>query len=228
MAKFSKNGSFKDLQKFNLIVYGPTDDIFFSFSEILSNQQKFTTRALKGVRQKSLPKIQKNILIALSFLMTAANRLHIDVENILWQRFPFACSYCASCPCICKKTKLRKRKTPLPPRRQKPETLNQFQKMFAQIYPPASRTIDHAAIHLAEEMGELSEAVHLYFAQHRKKQFEAIEYEIADFISCLFGVANSLNFNVSENLSKLFYKNCHICHSAPCNCSFSFIASYKS
>jgi len=99
--------------------------------------------------------------------------------------------------------------------------------MFGEIYPVASRTLADAGVHLAEEMGETSEAVHNYLGQHLGKQFDDIKIEVADYISCIFSVANSADFNVSKELSEMFYKNCHVCHKVPCICSFSTVVKYR-
>jgi NTP pyrophosphatase (non-canonical NTP hydrolase) len=96
--------------------------------------------------------------------------------------------------------------------------------MFQAIYPSQARSLEDAGIHYAEEMGEVSEAIHNYLGQHRKKLFSEIGLEMADYVSCAFGVANSANIDVATELEKLFYKNCHVCHKAPCVCSFTAIS----
>lgn len=99
--------------------------------------------------------------------------------------------------------------------------------MFRLIYPVKSRTLADAGVHLAEEMGEVAEAIHHYYGQHLHRQFNDIRYEIADFMSCAFGVANSAEINVAEELGKMFSNNCHVCHKAPCVCSFSFVSKIE-
>jgi NTP pyrophosphatase (non-canonical NTP hydrolase) len=185
-------------------------------------------RALKGIRQKDNKKLGLNLLISISWLMSITNRLHINVEEAVWQRFPGVCSYCGLQPCACEQLKpttrveIKKRKL------LKPKTLKNLQEMFALIYPPTNRTLFEAGVHLAEETGEVSEAIHCFWGEHKKEQFERIENEIADWISCLFGVANSANIDVAGELAKMYYNNCHVCHQAPCVCNFSFVAKFKS
>ncbi len=228
MLRFSKKSSISDLQKINTEIYGISDDRFFSMLDLLSNQIRFTMRALKGIRQNNLKKIRLNTVIAFSWLLAITGRFHIDIETVLWRRFPFVCSYCNLCPCKCKKQKLTQRKMVKHHNSAKPKSLNDFQQMFAKIYPTSSRTIEAAAIHLAEEVGELSEAINIYFAEHRQKQFLYIENEVADYISCLFGMANSVNINLAHDLSRMYRKGCHVCHKTPCICSFSFVSKFKS
>lgn len=228
MLRFLRSGSISDLQKINTEIYGVPDDRFFSMPDLLSNQIRFTMRALKGIRQNNFKKVKLNTAIAFSWLLAITARLHIDMEKVLWRRFPFACSYCGICPCKCKKRKPSKRKVVKLRKSIRPQSLDDFQQMFAKIYPSSSRTTEAAAIHLAEEMGELSEATNTYFAEHHQKQFLVIQNEVADYISCLFSMANSTNINLAGDLSRMYQRNCHICHRAPCICSFTFVSNFKS
>lgn len=100
--------------------------------------------------------------------------------------------------------------------------------MFAKIYPPAGRSLADAGVHLAEETGEISEKICAYLGEHKNKQFEEIKNELADWISCFFGVANSAKIDMAKELTKFYKNNCHICHKAPCVCNFSFVAKFKS
>lgn len=100
--------------------------------------------------------------------------------------------------------------------------------MFAAIYPSETRTLDEAGVHLAEEMGELSEAAHFFLGAHSKTIFQGAIEEMADYISCVFGVANSARINVTIELAKMYRNNCHVCHKYPCICSFSSVSRIKS
>lgn len=184
-------------------------------------------RALKGIRKGDVEKLKFNLLISLSWLMAIGNRLHIDIGEEVWKRFPGLCSYCGGNPCQCKKIRPKKRKYVKIVDSRRPKNLAGFQKMFNSIYPPEGRTLFHAGVHLAEEVGEVGEAVHNYLGQHRKKQFENIKRETADLVSCIFGVANSAEIDVAKELGKMFSNNCHICHKNPCTCNFTSVSSLR-
>lgn len=228
MAKFSQKESISQFQKFIQEVYGLPDDRLFSSSDLISNQERFTMRALKGIRKGDKNKLKINLFISFSYLMAIANRLHINLEEATWHRFPAICSYCGKQPCICKKIHPSKRLKIILKKSLKPKNLTDFQKMFSLIYPPVSRTLIFAGVHLAEEMGELSEAIHCFAGEHKTKQFEEVKNEIADFTSCFFGVANSAKIDVARELARMYHNNCHVCHKAPCVCNFSFVAQFKS
>ena len=227
MFEFQTTGTINDFQKFIWNVYALPDDRLYSISDLLTHQQRFVMRSLKGIRKGNHEKLKINLLISFSFVMAILNRFHIDIENEVWTRFPYLCSYCGGKPCECKKIKNPKRLHVKINNRLKPKTLAGFQKMFNEIYPATSRTLADAGVHLAEEMGEVSEAIHNYLGQHQQKQFNEICLELADFISCVIGVANSAKIDVAGELEKMYSKNCHVCHEAPCVCSFGKVAKFR-
>jgi|SRR3989344_318877 len=228
MQKISLDFTLSQFQSFINDVYGFTDDRLLSLPDLLANQNKYTMRTLKGIRKKDNKKIKHNLLISFSWCMSVAHRLHIDIEQIVWQRFPYVCLYCVGAPCVCKKIKPEKLAIIKPNNLEKPHTLQGFQGMFGKIYPAKSRKLSDAGIHMGEEMGELAESIHNYFGRHTKKRFTEVEYEIADYVSHIFGVANSIEINLVKELTKMFEKGCHDCHKFPCNCSFLDVIDYRS
>ena len=195
---------------------------------MITNVERFVMRGLKGIRKKDREKTRINLLIAFSWFTSMMNQLHIDMETEVWKRFPYLCSYCASCPCSCKEKKIEKREKVFIDENKRPKTLEEFQNMFDKIYPTEKRTIEQAGVHLAEEMGEFSEAVLAYRGGHEDKSFNNIELEAADLFSCIMGVFNSLKMNIAEEISIMFSNNCHVCKNAPCTCSFKEVTNFKS
>jgi NTP pyrophosphatase (non-canonical NTP hydrolase) len=221
---FKSDHSLKQFQEMIGNIYGLPDDRLFALWDLLSQQQRFSMRALKGIRKKDKEKIKFNLLISISWLMAIANRLHVDIEKEVWRQFPNMCSYCGKKPCACMKIKTPHRRKINGDMTKRPQSLKATQEMFEEIYPSKSRTLEDAGIHFAEEMGEVSEAIHNYLGQHKKKLFEEIKLEMADYISCAFGVASSAGIDLTVELEKFYYENCHVCHKAPCVCSFSSIS----
>jgi NTP pyrophosphatase (non-canonical NTP hydrolase) len=228
MPSITPNTSIRDFQNFVDEVYGLSNDRHFDLWDMLSNIERFTMRSLKGLRKKDYNKAKINIIISLSWFSSLLNRLHIDLEDAVWKRFPYLCSYCATCPCSCKEKKIKSRKRANVNDLKKPSSLKDFQIMFKKIYPPEERTIEHAGIHLAEEMGEFSEAVLKYTGEHRNELFEEIVSESADIFSCMMSLFNSLDIDVAKELSEMFSNNCHVCHKSPCECGFNFIVNFDS
>ena len=228
MASVKQDTTIREYQAFVEGVYGKSNDRFFTLWDMVSNFERFMTRSLKGIRKNNSEKTKINLLITLSWFMSTMNQLHIDLEDKVWKRFPYLCSYCGTCPCSCKKEKLTKRRKIIREGKMKPRTLEEYQNMFEKIYPSKKRTVEHAGIHLAEEAGEFSEALLTYYGGHRNIDFKNLEIEAADFFSCLMTLSNSLKINLAKELSKIFSKNCHVCKNAPCTCSFRSITTFKS
>lgn len=223
-----QNTTIKDYQYFVFKIYGLPNDRYFNLEDMLTQIQRFTMRVLKGIRKNNEQKITANLIIALSWFMSLLNQLHIDIEDHIWHRFPYVCSYCGHLPCVCKTQKIKTRQQIKINPRLKPKTLNNYQMMFEKIYPSSTRSLEHAGIHLAEELGELSEAILNYRGNHQDKDFQLIIIEAADLFSCFAGVFNSLRINLVKKLNQEFYRNCHICHKIPCQCNFFEIMNYKS
>jgi NTP pyrophosphatase (non-canonical NTP hydrolase) len=228
MASIKLNTTIKQYQNFIKEVYGLPNDRYFNLSDMLSNVERFTMRGLKGIRKGDKEKTKINLLISLSWLMSIMNQLHIDIEDNIWKRFPYLCSYCASCPCSCKEKGIKERQKVFIDEKKQPKTLEEFQNMFNKIYPFEKRSIEHAGVHLAEEIGEFSEAILTYRGAHKDKDFKNIELEAADLLSCFIGVFNSLEYSIAKELSIIFSNNCHICKDAPCTCNFTDIIGFKS
>jgi NTP pyrophosphatase (non-canonical NTP hydrolase) len=221
------NATLQEFQKFIQEVYGFSNDRKFSVWDMLANVERFLMRGLKGIRKGDKKKTTKNLLITLSWFISLLNQMHINAEEDLWGRFPGVCSYCGKSLCVCQKNKQQKRKMILP-KTNRPKTISDFQVMFESIYPSGRRSLDHSGIHLAEEMGELSEAFMAYRGDHSEKNFAKIRHEAADWLSCFMGVFNSLDLNLADELSRMFSKNCHECKKTPCECSFERVVNYKS
>ncbi len=228
MASVKPNTTIREYQEFVQEVYGLPNDRYFGKGEMITNIERFAMRALKGIRKGDKEKTRINLIISLSWFISLMNRFHIDLENEIWKRFPYLCSYCGSCPCSCKEKKIKKRQKVFIDNSKHPKTLKEFQTMFSKIYPPQKRTLEHAGVHLAEELGELSEVLMRYHGTHEDEDFKKVPKESADLFSCLMGVFNSLKIDVAKELSKMFSNNCHVCKKAPCECNFVNIAKFKS
>lgn len=225
---FKNHPTLREYQDVILAVYGISNQKHFTANEMLTNVNRFAMRGLKGIRKGDLKKAEINLIIAASWMLSLANQLGLDLEDFVWTRFPYHCSYCGGKPCACKKNKVQKRITLRPDSKERPRTLEDIQKMFRAIYPPQSRTLEHAGIHLGEEVGELSEAVLKFRTTHEEKDYERVGIEAADAFSCFMGVFNSMNVDYEKEVVRLFDKGCHVCKSIPCACPHASVLAFKS
>lgn len=228
MPSLNQKSTLADHQQFAKEVYGLNNDRHYTTQEMLTQVQRFCMRGLKGIRKDDKKRTTLNLLITLNWFMSLMNQFHIDLGRATFKRFPNVCSYCGNRPCSCKKEKLQTRRRIRIEGKKISRTIAEFQAMFSEIYPKESRTLGHAGIHLAEEMGELAEAVLVYRGERNEKDFEKVSEEAADFLSCLFGVCNSWDIDVAKELAAMFSENCHVCKKALCECSFQFITGFKS
>ncbi len=218
----------RQYQDFIMEVYGRPNDRHFDLWDMMSNVERFAMRALKGIRKGDKEKTRINILISMSWFTSLMNRLHIDIEDAVWNRFPYLCSYCARCPCSCTDVKDDVREDVTVDDSKRPATIGDFQSMFEMIYPSGKRTLDHAGVHLAEEVGEFSESLLAYRSGHKDEQFNDLVLEAADLFSHFFTVFNSMGCDIEEELSRMFSRNCHVCGKSPCECRFSDVMGFDS
>ena len=94
MPQIKSSSTLQDFQELIKEIYGVPDDRLFSLSDLISNLERFTMRSLKGIRKQDKKKLELNLLISLSWLMAIANRLHVNTNEIVLNRFPYICSYC--------------------------------------------------------------------------------------------------------------------------------------
>lgn len=227
-ASMKETSSLRDYQAFVAAVYGQSNERHFNTDEMLTNITRFSMRGLKGIRKGDDSKTQTNMTIAMSWFMSLMNQLGVDLEDAVWQRFPYLCSYCGECPCACKRKKVHKRSKIKVDQNLRPKTIRQLQTMFDGIYPASERTLEHAGIHLAEETGELSEAVLRFRGHHRDEDMEQVVLEASDLFSCFMGIFNSLGYDYSEELAAQFSDGCHVCKKTPCVCEYDAVVNFKS
>lgn len=133
-----------------------------------------------------------------------------SVEQLVFRKFPYACPYCRDLPHDdenCKVVKgaitvnhpavLKKLKENAHLR---PKGLDEWQKMFAKIYPrSADRAIGRSTLGLLEELGEMAEAVRVF--ERHPKYFAG---EAADVFSYLMGIANEHMLHLAQSEQKTF------------------------
>src|SRR3990172_1921280 len=149
MITLKRGSSLRQLQSINHQIYGLKDDRDYSMWDLLSNQERFMMRAIKGIRKGDHEKLRMNLSVATSWFLAVMNRLHIDLDDAVWERFPYLCSYCGHTSCQCKIIKPVKRAELTIDENRRPKTLSEYQKMFEKIYPHKTRNLEHAGIHLA-------------------------------------------------------------------------------
>ncbi len=205
------------LQALHGEMYGLVDDRNYSTFELLSYLLRHITQLLKAVRKGRHDKVAYHLCMGLSWTHAVANRMHIHLATELWKRFPGRCPYCGGRPCFCRERAAERTKIEHASG-EAPNTLSEWQRMLSEIYP--NNTAQDSAIHLAEEIGELYEAIRNYFATHGDGTFEKVAEELVDVAANLFGLATCLKCDLSQEMARFFENGCPKCHKNPCECGY--------
>jgi hypothetical protein len=156
-----------------------------------------------------------------------------SVETMIWYKYPYICPYCRSCPHIpgvCDEEKANNRGPRWDAIEQNmkansmPSTLAEWQRMFYKLYPPQSiEQYDQVFARLAEEMGELAEAVRVrrylpgYFVSEASDVFAWLMH-----LQNLYQVRQwgpTIDFNVLSGwIAAAYPGGCSECMQAVCVC----------
>ena len=127
-----------------------------------------------------------------------------SVERLLFTKYPNVCPYCRKAPHVEQECKLIKgtegvlshelvREFTEANWETRPASLNEWQRMFNNIYPRSLNSMGFSIIALMEELGELAEAVRVF------DRYPHYFYgEAADVFSYLMGLANEYALRCSE------------------------------
>lgn len=149
---------------------------------------------------------------ALGWFFPLMARFHVkSVEQLVFRKFPYACPYCRELPHRDEKCKVVKGTSRTVDHHAvqakyqqnahlRPKGLNEWQRMFADIYPrSAEERAGRSTIGLLEELGEMAEAVRVF--ERHPKYFAG---EAADVFSYLMGIANEHALTLDQSEQKVF------------------------
>ncbi len=214
--------SLSDFQQLNRTIYLVENDRNYNAMDMVSRMKRYATRVLKAVRKDRPDTIPRDLCMGFSWAMALGNRFHLNLEEETWIRFPGVCPYCASIPCrgaACK-TMSQERKRFESSIEDRPTTLSRSQKMFREIYP--FNSLQDAAMHLAEETGEMGEAIEEFMGTHSPSLFIKIVEELVDVVTNQLAVASCIDVDLAVEMEKIFGRGCPEpgCLGVPCTCGF--------
>lgn len=169
----------------------------------------------------------------------AARLNYRGIEDIIWRKYPFACSRCGQAPCNCPPDAdlpmldhSTVRKLEYQNRTRRPRRLQEWQAMFFSIYGTPARlleTKDQGNIkaqlrvglsRLNEELGELSEVIRL---EHINPLL--VPNELPDVFAWIMAIANVLpaylgdpEFSLEQVLWSQYPGRCTYCQHTKCLC----------
>lgn len=209
--------SLRRFQKRNDDLYLVANGRNYGPPEMLEKVLRHVTYVLKSVRKRRHEKIEYHLCMALSWSLGILNRFHVDLSKEMWKRFPGLCPYCIVAPCDCRRRRKERRSLSGIRRGRKPVSLQDWQKMFARIY---HNRLLNSTLHLAEEIGEVSEALRVFLSMHSEGSFIKTVEEIVDAVTNILGVANCLRIDMAAGMVRYFADSCPGCKKFPCACGF--------
>lgn len=187
---------------------------------------------------KSKPNVTEDAFIAkaIGWWSTLCGKVGVrSIEELIWAKYPFVCPYCLSEPHssgICKRRGKHSevdwdavRELATKNRGRKPKTLRQWQEMFNKIYP-RDESSDKQRIYarLAEEVGELAEAVrllpidHLYFMNEATDVFAWLMRLTNQMEDDRYIEEDQLGKMLEVSLNTEYPGHCKYCSKRPCKC----------
>jgi pyrimidine deaminase RibD-like protein/NTP pyrophosphatase (non-canonical NTP hydrolase) len=164
--------------------------------------------SLASSKSKKGVDAQAYIVKALAWWLSLCGKLGVrSIEEMLWDKFPSVCTYCQKKPHdsdICLERKAASGGPPwevlavMGEKAERPKRLRDWQSMFAQIYP-VQQTEDYGPsfARLAEELGELAEAVRIFSSEPGYLLSEA-----ADVFAWIMHIQNILHSKSGINASR--------------------------
>lgn len=185
---------------------------------------------------EALEKALTNIFI---WTATIANEGRIIISNTMSDKYAYGCPRCGHIPCLltrgepCKDTGNFLGTIP----QSMPNTISQWQKHLAEIYPNnfasgMQEALKITSERLLDEVSELISSTHpdverelSQFSVYRSREDQTFPWkgEIADVLAWALGVAEVLNrltenYSVEKSLIEKYKDGCPTCHHPRCQC----------
>ena len=237
---YSKEMSLGDWARMFRDIYFPLQNYGRSRFEVFTSLVKVFGAGSHHLFRSHNPKGAREYLAKIfGWYCALCNRLNIDTEAAIWEKYPGVCPRCLSTVCECpgnpepidsdKLTMIA-----LEQASRKPKTLRDWQNMFANIYrgpigkakvPPSRDRLALVFARMAEELGEIAEALSRDGTVDADADF-VLRNEIADFGAWIFGLANNLQYvdpmshgaMLADVAWDLYPGVCHRCKETKCIC----------
>lgn len=221
-------------------IYFPTQNYNRSKVEIFAHLVKVFGGGSRYLFRTNDPEGSRDYLGKIfGWYCALANRLNINLEETLWQKYPGVCPRCLHSVCECARPPkeidpIRLAQLAASHANQRPKSLREWQYMFANMYrgpsgaeniPPSRDRLAMVFSRMAEELGEVAEAILMDDAIDRDVDL-VVRNEMADLCAWIFGLANNLQFVDSTAVGvtladvswNLYGGKCHRCVKIPCVC----------
>jgi diguanylate cyclase (GGDEF)-like protein len=221
-------------------IYFPTQNYNKSSTDILVHLVKVFGGGSRYLFRTHDPRGSREYLAKIfGWYCALANRLEINLDETLWEKYPGVCPRCLERVCDCEEPPAiidaeRLAEIALLKGHERPISLRQWQTQFAFTYRGPSGKLDVAASRerlalvfsrIAEELGEVAEAILLDRCIDHDVEL-VIRNEMADLGAWIFALANNLQYvdttssgiTLADITWELYQGKCHRCKEIPCVC----------
>ncbi len=185
---------------------------------------------------------KKTIAKIVAWYFALCHRYNFEADSIIWNKYPNVCPRCLEERCQCDQENLnavdedKLRAIVFENKFSMPENINDWQVMFAKIYPPKLDRDNLAGLQVKdiiasiyarifEELAEVAECVALdSYCDPLKKEY--LSNELADVFAWINSLCNALNYYYNTNefdLQTIIYENypdqCNKCNEPRCVCA---------
>lgn len=218
----SRPQTVREFQQMNAYIYGEANKRYGDAELILRLLEEIAV-IMEIARKDELEVMPRHLSRIFSWLCAIANRLGIDLQEALWNKYPGVCPYCLrneNCACAIEHPNIPDKELALRrfrrDRASEPKTLAEHQVLHHKLYYRQNRRIFviQTAAHIAEEAGEISR-------EFRHKNPAGLQDEMADVVSWIFAVANRCGFELADAAWIQFPYECEKCHHMVCDCECS-------
>jgi len=208
-------------REMNEYIYGEKNKAYTT-ERLVARLVVETTKLLKIVRKDYRGEFGSKLADIVSWHSALTNRLDLNVQEILWKKYPGVCSYCLKPKdCMCgiehppeiEDKDFLLRKFWLDRDGREPKTFVEHQALHGTLYSWQHKKEFPivVAAHIVEEAGEVSEA----FSHQRS---DDVAEEMADVLGWVFTLANRVEIDLADTIWEFYPYACRVCHEAPCSC----------
>lgn len=225
--------SVKEFQKmFRSIYHELNTRQYKKDGELIARLNEEISHLMEHARKDRRSAFREQLSHIFSWYMGVANRLGVNIQESLWQKYPGVCPYCLrEKDCICgtehpvmEDKELRLRRLRHEHAGREPKTLAGHQALHNRLYSwQHDRELPIVvAAHLVEEGGEVSHA-YRHFVMVKDQQEKELWWgrvceEMTDVLSWMFALANRLEFDLADAVWEYYPYECVKCHKNQCIC----------
>lgn len=209
----------QEMIEINCAIYGIPDDRMYDLDDIFYYHQKWLLRYVDDKKHSRTDSAWKNFLITTAWFLAIINRVHLDLEQILYKRYSWKCPFCLELPCQCDTDKKgRKSRKTGRPAGIKPATITAWQVLIEKIYPASSLGFKNLAI--LQSQDQFHQTFRNFRRESSHRSLRQIEIASADYFVEILKIANQFKFDLGNNYKELFSDGCFVCHKSPCGCFY--------